>query len=126
MNTSTLFAGTPPDTSDSFYRKTIVGSWKIQIKGGGIELNAVDTFQKDGQLIQKGKVETGKGTIGLDFTSEWKIENGVLISTVTSASHPDLVPVGFVTKDKIIFMDTDTFKCVTEKGELETHIKIKP
>ena len=66
---------------DEYYKKTIVGSWKI-LPHDGTNLFAVDTFLPDGEAWYNGEVEISNEKINCDIRSQWKIEDGYLYMTI--------------------------------------------
>ncbi len=98
-----------PVVKDDYFKKTIVGSWKI-MRNDEINLFAVDTFLSDGEAWHKGEAKVSR--------SQWKIEDGYLFLTVESSDNEDLIPVGKKKKNKILFMD-DKFMSLSGKDFIE-------
>lgn len=114
------------DKSDAYYRKTLVGTWKITIKrDDGIEINTVDTFLANGNIIQKGIMKTPGGIIiNVEAKCTWEIRNGIVFSILKSISPEGLIPLGSTFQDKIISMDANEFKYKNEDGKIYTYKKI--
>ena len=90
-------------SKDQHYRNMIDGSWIVAGNSSDyMPLPTREVFYPNGtyKFYAYSNASCSHVIASADMT--WNVKNGVLISTVTYASEPDLGPVGNVMKDKII------------------------
>ncbi|MCG8337591.1 MAG: hypothetical protein MJE63_24075 [Proteobacteria bacterium] len=114
------------NNQDIEYNSRIIGDWKVEIEENYTKIFAIDTYSKDGKLHSRGVVITPKNTIYVEMFGKWEIKEGFLITTLQKTTHPEILPVGYILKEKIISIDDNTFKYLTKKGEQSSVTRIKP
>jgi len=62
--------------------------------------------------------------IPIKLSGVWEIKNGILIATVNKSNVPQMLPVGTVSKDKIVEINQTVFRYKTEDGELEQKTRV--
>jgi hypothetical protein len=104
-------------------QKLIIGKWVEAptpvVRSGSTTFDADGTFSGEAELAFQGK------TIALRVKGDWRIEDSTLIEKITASSVPDLVPVGLVTKDKIVALTEGSLTLRSEKGKEHTKKKEK-
>ncbi len=63
VSATNLLAEEATKQLDEYFKKTIVGNWKIQLNVNGIEINSVDTYLPNGKVDQKWNMKTPNGVI---------------------------------------------------------------
>ncbi len=106
-----------PVKKDEYFKKTIVGSWKI-LPADGENLYGVDTFLSDGEAWHNGDIKISNTKTDCVIRSQWKIEDGYLSLTVRSSDNEDLFPTGKKKKNRILFLD-DKFMSLSGKNDEE-------
>jgi hypothetical protein len=59
----------------------------------------------------------GERELVVNYTTSWQVKNGFLIETIKTTSASNLLAVGFVTRDKVLSVDDETFVFETEAGK---------
>lgn len=110
--------------SDADYREKILGQWKQEIVQGPATIKGLDTYNRDGTLIADGMLSLQGQKIPIKLSGVWEIKNGILIATVNKSNVPQMLPVGTVSKDKIVEINQTVFRYKTEDGELEQKTRV--
>lgn len=108
----------------SFDREKLIGKWKHIIKGDGMVLIGTTELKKDGTMQGRSKLTLAGKTITISMDGTWKLNGDILEETVTKSSHPELIPVGTVTKDKVLKLSDTEFTYEDEDGEEETETRV--
>ena len=111
--------------SPAFDAEKLIGKWKHVSKSEGMTISGRTELKKDGTMTANGKITIdGKSTkVALEGT--WKLNGDILEETVTKSNQPDLVPVGTVTKDKVLKVTDTEFTYEDEEGEEITETRIE-
>jgi hypothetical protein len=99
----------PNRLSDAEISKALVGKWSEEITEDGGKLTGTIHYMEDGTL--KGEFTMVAGGLSRDvtFSGTWKVSDGVLITTNTKTSAPDVLKVG-VSKDPVLSIDEEVFR----------------
>ena len=107
--------------TDAEIAERIVGSWKTDGKtASGALASGTVSIAGDGSLMCKTKFLRGERELNIEYTGEWRVEKGVLIETIKTTSHSNLLAVGLVTRDKILRLDDQKLVFETESGSTVT------
>jgi len=113
------------DLPDSRIRQRLVGQWSDVIQGDAVTVKSTDTYVSDGTFAVEGEIHPKDGTpFTVKVDGHWEVKNGVVISTVTRSSDVSLVPVGTITRDRVLLINSKEFHCVTEAGRLSKQLRI--
>lgn len=111
--TTTVSAEPPDDTMTS---KLMIGSWTCQKEETSPEGGF--TFYSNGTFISYGVFVFGEQQIRIDVEGTWEVQNGVLIEQIKKSSHPDLVPVGLITRDTLLEVTNKVYRYKAEDGDV--------
>jgi len=117
-----VLATTEPqkEASDAEIRQKVVGVWIVDIystNGGSIK--GTVTIVSDSKFISKATVTAGDKKQEMNYEGIWQAKDGYLIETITKSSSK-IIPVGKVTRDKIIHVDDKELVFQTESGKIVT------
>ena len=110
--------------SDADYKEKILGQWKQEFVQGPASMKGLETYNRDGTLIGDGMLSLQGQKIPIKLSGVWEIKNGILIATVNKSNVPQMLPVGTVSKDKIVEINQTVFRYKTEDGELEQKTRV--
>ena len=111
-----LLAQVPADAEAT---AKLIGSWDSEANG----VKGTDILKADGTFTgsASGPIQGTQVTIAVE--GSWSVKEGVIIETITKSNHPEFVPPGATTHDKLIEVTDKTYKARTETGALEVHVK---
>jgi hypothetical protein len=110
-------ADEPKKLTDAEITKLLIGNWLLEEEGGkNGKLKANTNRKKDGTFDGEGTLENGDRKDKLTISGTWKVSDGFIIDTVTKFNSEVIQP-GFVTKDKVLFIDGKTLKFKNERGD---------
>jgi hypothetical protein len=110
------FSAPPPDAEAS---KMLVGNWLApRLQYHAISRTAAFAFKRDGTFSSYGVFNRGNEKIRIEVRGKWRVKGGILIEELTASDHPDLAPVGLVTRDTLLAV-TDKEYRFRDKGGLE-------
>ena len=117
-----VLATTDPqkEASDAEIRQNVVGVWIVDIhstNGGSIE--GTVTIASDSKFVSKATVTVGDKKQEMEYEGTWQAKDGYLIEMITKSSSK-VIPVGKVTRDKIIRVDDQELVFQTESGKMVT------
>jgi hypothetical protein len=67
----------------------------------------------------------GDSKVVVRVKGEWKIEDHFLLEKITESDQPSLVPIGLVTKDRIIALTSESLTLRSEAGHEHTKTRQK-
>ena len=107
-------------SGDARIRQKIVGTWIVDRQSpAGIIIKATVTLNLDGQFTTKGTVTRDGSRQTIECAGTWQVKEGMLIETITKSGSKN-VPLGLVTRDKIIRVNDRELVFQAESGEVET------
>lgn len=109
---------------DAEFTKNLIGQWKIHLQFGHVEIKGVSSYQEDGRMSNVGTLYVDGQQIPIDIKLDWKIENGVLISTVRQTNLPQVQPVGEINRDSIVSLNKVEFRYKDEEGTEAVEYKL--
>jgi hypothetical protein len=110
----------PP--SDAEIHRTIIGTWG----GDRNDRHARLTFASNGTCISTNWVTGGQVRNFVSYAeSTWRVQNGVLISTITKTTDPALCPLGSVWRTRFLLINEPGMVGVTQFGNTNTVARIK-
>ena len=121
---SAIFSLQAEAASDADYKEKILGQWKEEFVEGPATFKGFETYQRDGTLIADGMLSLQGQKIPIKLAGVWEIKNGTLIATLKKSNVPQMMPVGIVSKDKIVEINQTVFRYKTEDGELERKTRV--
>jgi hypothetical protein len=102
----------------------LVGTWVIPkayrnaaLKGGETTFEAGGTFTSFALLKIKDQ------QVRIEVQGKWKVEKGVVIEQITKSSKEQMVPVGLITRDKILELTENTYLYRSEKGQERLNVR---
>lgn len=103
--------------TDAEISNKIVGVWKVnETAPSGVTSSGTVSVFKDGSVTCDVKYVRGTRDLLMSYTASWRVENGFLIEAIKTTSNSNLLAVGFVTRDKVLSLDEQTFVFETETG----------
>lgn len=106
--------------SDKKYEKLILGLWKADYKVGLAKLIGFSNYKSDKSFSAHGKLTVLNTTQSFTTEGTWHIKNGMLIAKVLKSSNSEMLPIGLVTKDKIIVLNKTTYTYKDHEGTIFT------
>jgi hypothetical protein len=108
--------------------KALIGTWQLVVEPGeAIIVSAESKFAGDGAFASKGMFQlSSSAPIQVTFSGKWRIEGDTLIMEVTKSSPPGVLPVGVVTRDRILKLDGRSLETRTADGKTERYKKAAP
>ena len=118
---SRLSAALPPDSEAA---KLMKGSWAIPVEQyGGAVKDGGNTFRADGTFTSFTVLPGHGQDRRLDVEGKWSIKDGILIEKVTKSSQPDIVPLGFTTRDTLLSVTQREYRLRTEQGKERSRLR---
>ena len=107
--------------TDSDITDKMVGNWKTDavLPTGATASGTVSIF-RDGSLTCSTKFVREARTLNIFYTGTWQVDKGLLIETIKTTSHSNLLAVGLVTRDKILRLDDKKLVFEVESGNIIT------
>jgi len=103
---------------DKPLQDAIIGTWAQVFENKTMSLKGFTTYNKDGSATGEAIFNiAGKKQI-VEISGTWKIHDAHLIMKVTSSSHPQMLPVGHITKDRIIKISEGVYEFETSKNKV--------
>jgi hypothetical protein len=110
--------GAPPRDAEA--RSIMVGSWVLpREQYGAVRKGGGFTFKRDGTFTSYGLFAQGNAQIRIEVRGKWSIKKGILTEEITASSHPDVVPVGLVTRDTLLAVTDNEYRSRTERGVVQ-------
>lgn len=106
--------------SDFEIRQQVVGTWTVDMP----PIKGTVTIASDGRFISQGTINLANNTLNIRYEGSWRIEDGILIEEITK-SDSELLPVGHITRDKIIHINDNELVYLTESGKTITRERSK-
>jgi len=97
--------------SDAQIEKLLVGRWKHEQSDD----NAVTEYRDDGTFVGTGSVDRIEGTVKIRVSGRWKVSDGEVIEVVEKC-EPAGIPPGTTLYDRVLELNTNTFRYRTERG----------
>jgi hypothetical protein len=85
----------------------------------GNSVIGTEAILSSGVITSKATLTLGDSKEELEFTGTWQVKDGYLIETVKK-SNTDRIPIGKITRDKVITLDDTTYVFETESGKTVT------
>lgn len=105
---------------DSEIRQQIVGTWTVDMP----PIKGTVTIVSGGRFVSQGIINLANDTLDIRYEGSWRIDGGVLIEEITK-SNSELLPVGRITRDKIIRINNKELVYLTESGKTVTRKRSK-
>jgi hypothetical protein len=115
-----LTMGCAPDRQlDGELARLLVGTWTMRIDSKeAVIASASFTYAASGQFTSEGTL----AIIGpMVCEGKWSVVDGFLITEVTSSSHSEIIPVGDISKDRILKLDARVLETRNEDREIERY-----
>ncbi len=106
--------------SDFEIRQQVVGTWTVDMP----PIKGTVTIASDGRFISQGTINLANNTLNIRYEGSWRIEDGILIEEITK-SDSELLPVGHITRDKIIHINDNELVYLTKSGKTITRERSK-
>lgn len=110
-------AAAAAELSAEHIRKYLPGTWLLEMKADDLTVVGSTTYHADGSAVSEGLVTSPELNTRMRFKGKWTVEGNQLIVEATESSMPDLVPVGAVSRDKVLAIDEHLLSYVDESGE---------
>ena len=91
----TAMAAPPTDTEAT---RLLVGSWTRDDPAFVTGM----TLKVDGTFTSEGTFATRNGPITIKVEGKWHVKDGILVEELTRSSHPNIVPVGHISRDTLL------------------------
>jgi hypothetical protein len=106
--------------TDDEIRQRIIGTWLVDTRlANGNSVIGTEAILSSGVITSKATLTLGDSKEELEFTGTWQVKDGYLIETVKK-SNTDRIPIGKITRDKVITLDDTTYVFETESGKTVT------
>lgn len=124
--TQPAFAQQPRRVTDEFLSQRIVGKWQVEYFDEKTKRKAIGwTVYSDRGLAASRSVAKIDGeTTHVILQARWRIENGVLITTITKSSHPEIVKVASVTRDRLTMLTEKRMQYIDQDGKTITELRV--
>ena len=114
--------GTPVGEAD--YAKTLLGSWRQEMKEGPMTGHAITTYLEGGKATSVGNFEAGGQKIEIKAKAKWTLEGNKITIEITESSMPDAMPVGAKMTQTILSLSDKEFRYNQDGQEItETRVK---
>jgi hypothetical protein len=111
--------------TDDEIRQRIVGTWLVDTRlSNGNSIIGTEAILVSGIITSKATLTIGDNKEELEFTGIWQVKDGYLIETVKK-SNTERIPVGKITRDKVITLDDKVYVFQTESGRTVTRKRSK-
>lgn len=111
--------------ASSVDQEKLIGKWKHVSKSEGMTIAGRTELKKDGTMTANGKITIAGKSMKVALEGTWKLNGDILEETVTKSNLPELIPVGTVTKDKVLKVTDTEFTYEDEEGEEITETRIE-
>ena len=111
--------------ASSVDKEKLIGKWKHVTKEEGLTIVGRTELKKDGTMTASGKFTVDGKSTKISLEGTWALNGDILEETVTKSSQPDLIPVGTVTKDKVLKVTETEFTYEDEEGKEVTETRIE-
>jgi len=101
---------------DKKFEELLVGKWKSDYKIGRVRMIAIGQYKKDKSYQVQGKLTVLSEIQAFNAEGTWRIKGGMVIMKVLKSSKPEMLPVGLVTKDKIIVLNNSFYTYKDNEG----------
>ena len=116
---SPLLAGAPFDIEIT---KLLVGNWDFRSVSSTVK-EGTFTFRADGTFSSHGLFHVGPREFRIDAEGTWQVKNGLLVEKLTKCSDPTTIPVGQITRDKVLSITTKKFRFEMEGGTEASYVR---
>jgi len=99
------------------YAKTILGSWKLEMKEGPVVGQAISTYEKDGTCTTAGSFTAEGQKLEAKAKGKWTIVKDKITIEVTESSAPEMIPVGQKSTDTILSLTDKEYRYRNASGE---------
>ena len=105
------------NSNDKVQRKLLYGTWVSTnyFEDGTIIIDKT-CFNSSGTFVDIGKIISNSTTNNFVGTASWDIVNGYLEFQVINC-EPEVLPIGYTGKDKILFLDSDKYCFSSSAGD---------
>ena len=111
--------------TDDEIRQKIVGTWLVNNHfSNGNSLMVTERILSNNSVATKATFTIGEHKEELEYNATWRVKDGYLIETVTK-SNSKQVPLGKITRDKVITLNDNVYVCQTESGKTITEQRSK-
>jgi hypothetical protein len=113
------------DLTDDDIRQKIVGTWLVETHlSNGNSVIGTETILLSNSMVSKATLTIGDTKEELEYNATWQVKDGYLIETVTK-SNSERIPLGKITRDKVVTLDDKVFIFQTEGGRTVTRKRSK-
>ncbi|MCW1923935.1 hypothetical protein OKA05_15315 [Luteolibacter arcticus] len=113
-----------PPVKPEEYAKTLLGSWRSDMKEGPVTGHSITTYLEDGKATSTGNFEAGGQKISVTAKAKWTLEKDKLITEITDSSMPEMMPVGTKIEQTILSLSDKEFR-YTQSGKELTEKRVK-
>ena len=119
-------AQTPRKVSDEELSQRLVGKWQVEYEDPKTKRRAIGwtIYADNGLAASRSITKVGDKEINLVLQAKWKIENGILITTITKSSDPSIVKVATVTKDRLTVLTPKQLQYIDGEGKTIREIRV--
>jgi uncharacterized protein (TIGR03066 family) len=105
-------------------QEKLIGKWRYAKKAEGLTVVGTTEFKKDGTMVGKGQLTLEGKTAAISLEGTWKLIGDILEQRVTKSNVPEMLPVGTVTKDKVLKLSDTQFTYVDEDSAEHTEKRV--
>ncbi|MEZ6086886.1 MAG: hypothetical protein R3C05_02395 [Pirellulaceae bacterium] len=119
-------AQTPRKVSDEDLSKRLLGKWQVEFEDPKTKRQSIGwtVYAENGLAASRSITKVGDKEINLVLQAKWKIENGVLITTITKSSDTSIVKVASVTKDRLTVLTSKQLQYIDADGNTIREIRV--
>ena len=114
-------AAPPPDAEAA---KLLVGSWVLSPgRNSAIVKDAGFTFRSGRMFTSYAVLHIQDEDVRVEVEGKWSVKDSLLIEELTKSNHPEVAPVGLVTRDTLLAVTEKEYRSRTESGAEERYVR---
>jgi len=114
-----------PPVKEEDYAKTLVGTWRQEIKEGPINGYSTTTYFADGTATSSAEIDSGGKKISVSSKAKWTVEKNKLTAEIVESSMPQMIPAGTKVTQTIVSLSENEIR-YTQSGKEITEKRVKP
>lgn len=116
----------PRPVTDEFLSQRMVGKWQVEYFDEKTKRKSIGwtVYNDRGLAASRSLTKVGDEVQNIVLQARWRIENGVLITTITKSSHPDVVKVASVTRDRLTVLTEKRMQYIDQDGKTINEIRV--